>query len=72
MRDNTDHFFTAQCSADAPALRGVTPEEIAVMRELRWWTAEQIEAAVQTGERFFPEDIAARIRRCNPENSSPE
>jgi 8-oxo-dGTP pyrophosphatase MutT (NUDIX family) len=59
MRDNVDYFFTATCPTEAPVLRGVTVEEIAVMREIRWWTAEEIEAS---GERFFPADIVARVR----------
>jgi 8-oxo-dGTP diphosphatase len=59
MRDNVDYFFVARCAADAPALRGVTAEEIAVMREIRWWGAEEIKGS---GERFFPGDIVARVR----------
>jgi 8-oxo-dGTP pyrophosphatase MutT (NUDIX family) len=59
MRDNVDYFFTARCAADAPVLRGATAEEIAVMHEIRWWTAEEIEAS---SERFFPGDLAARVR----------
>ena len=59
MRDNEDFFFTARCAVDAPVLRGVTAEEIAVMREIRWWSAEEIEASA---ERFFPLDLAARVR----------
>jgi len=59
MRDNVDLFFTAMCAEDAPALRGVTPEEIAAMREIRWWSAEEIE---KPGDRFFPADLAERAR----------
>ena len=33
------------------------------MREIRWWTAEEIEAGVAAGgDRFFPVDLAARVR----------
>jgi hypothetical protein len=60
MRDNVDFFFVAICAEDAPALRGVTPDEIAVMREIRWWSAEEIE---NSSERFFPTDLAERVRR---------
>jgi len=63
MRDNVDFFFTARCTEGAPALRGVTPEEIAVMREIRWWSAEEIEGSA---ERFFPADLAARVREFAP------
>jgi ADP-ribose pyrophosphatase YjhB (NUDIX family) len=59
VRDNTDYVFTARCGAGDPALRGVTAEEIALMREVRWWTAEEIEASE---ERIFPVDLAERMR----------
>ena len=59
MRDNVDYFFVARCGVDTPKLCGVTAEEIAVMREIRWWMAEEIEASA---ERFFPVDLAARVR----------
>jgi 8-oxo-dGTP pyrophosphatase MutT (NUDIX family) len=59
MRDNLDFVFTARCGAGEPVLRGVTAEEIEIMKEIRWWTAEEIEAA---GERIFPVDLAARMR----------
>jgi ADP-ribose pyrophosphatase YjhB (NUDIX family) len=71
MRDNTDYFFVARLgtadSQQAPMLRGLTAEEIAVMREVRWWTAEEIAAAIapegqREAERFFPADIVARVR----------
>ena len=42
MRDNIDFVFTARCEADAPALQGVTADEIELMKEIRWWTAEEI------------------------------
>jgi 8-oxo-dGTP diphosphatase len=59
MRDNTDYVFTAWCAGDVPALRGVTADEIELMKEIRWWTAEEIEAS---GERIFPVDLAGRVR----------
>ena len=59
MRDNVDHWFMTRCAADAPELRGVTAEELAMMKEMRWWTAEEIEA---TEERVFPADLAGRMR----------
>ena len=64
MRDNVDYFFVARCGEETPRLSGVTAEEIAVMREIRWWGAEEIEAAIAgRGERFFPVDLAARVRQ---------
>jgi hypothetical protein len=40
-------------------LVGLTEEEIRVMREIRWWSAEEIAASP---ERFFPVDIVERMR----------
>ena len=51
MRDNVDFVFTARCEAEGPALQGVTADEIELMKEIRWWTAEEIEASA---ERIFP------------------
>jgi 8-oxo-dGTP diphosphatase len=63
MRDNVDYVFTARCGAEEPALRGVTAEEIAIMKEIRWWTAEEVESAGNAGaERIFPVDLAGRMR----------
>ena len=59
MRDNVDFVFVAGCGAGEPVMRGVTEEEIAIMKEMRWWTAEEVEAS---GERIFPVDLAGRMR----------
>ncbi len=59
MRANRDYFFRAECAREAPVLKGVTAEEIAVMREIRWWSVEEIEGSE---ERIFPVDLAARVR----------
>ena len=58
MRDNVDFVFVARCDEDEPVLRGVTAEEIDLMREVRWWTVAEIEAS---GERIFPVDLAGRV-----------
>jgi ADP-ribose pyrophosphatase YjhB (NUDIX family) len=58
MRDNLDFVFTAKCAADAPMLHGLTADEIEIMKEIRWWTAEEIE---RSPERIFPADLAARM-----------
>jgi hypothetical protein len=52
----------ARCDAKAPVLRGVTPDEIALMKEIRWWAAEEVEAAMASGERIFPVDLVVRVR----------
>ena len=70
MRDNLDYVFTARCAADAAVLRGVTADEIEIMKEIRWWLAEDIEAALAGGERIFPVDLAARMREFAGEGKS--
>jgi 8-oxo-dGTP pyrophosphatase MutT (NUDIX family) len=67
MRDNTDFYFVARCSAEAPRLQGVTTDEIALMQEIRWWTAEEVEAALGRGENVFPVDLAERMRELGGE-----
>ena len=62
MRDNVDYVFAACCGAEEPVLRGVTADEIAIMKEIRWWRAEEVEAALARGENVFPVDLAVRIR----------
>lgn len=61
LRDNTDFFFTTVCTPEAPHLTGLTPEEIAVMKEARWWTPAEIAEAIAAGTRFFPVDILTRL-----------
>ena len=55
MQDNTDFYFRAECAIDAPKLIGLTAEEIAVMREIRWWTRDEVRL---TTEVIFPEGLA--------------
>lgn len=66
MRDNVDFVFVARCVAEVPVMGGVTPDEIGIMKEIRWWKAEEIEASA---ERIFPVDLAARIRVLGSGNS---
>ena len=64
LRDNHDSVFMAQCSVAAPVLRGVTADEIAIMKEIRWWTAEEVEgSAISAGMKIFPVDPAAQDAR---------
>ena len=62
MRDNLDHWFVARCAAVAPRMKGVTEEELAMMQEMRWWTAAEVEAALADGVKVFPVDLAERMR----------
>lgn len=60
---NFDVFFAAMCAQDAPKLGGVTADEIALMREARWWRLGEL---AQTSERVFPvrlAEIANRVWR---------
>jgi ADP-ribose pyrophosphatase YjhB (NUDIX family) len=57
--ENTDYFFHAECAVHEPHLVGVTADEIRMMREIRWWSAAEIEASE---ERFFPADLAVWMR----------
>ena len=59
MQDNQDFLFRGRCGRYEPRLAGVTAEEIGMMREMRWWTAEEIEGS---RERIFPEQLADRVR----------
>jgi 8-oxo-dGTP pyrophosphatase MutT (NUDIX family) len=61
MCDNLDFYFVARCGAAAPVLRGVTVDEIAIMREIRWWRLEEVEAAMAGGVRIFPVDLVVRM-----------
>jgi 8-oxo-dGTP pyrophosphatase MutT (NUDIX family) len=59
MRDNVDFVFAARCGVDEPVMRGVTEDEIEIMKEIRWWGVEEVEASA---ERIFPVDLAGRMR----------
>jgi 8-oxo-dGTP diphosphatase len=67
MQDNVDFFFRAECGREQPQLIGVTADEREIMKEIRWWSAEEIEAS---RERIFPEGLAGRMRelRAGAEN----
>jgi 8-oxo-dGTP diphosphatase len=58
MQDNVDFLFWARCRRAEPRLIGVTAEEIGIMKEIRWWTAQEIAGA---RERIFPVELAARM-----------
>ncbi len=68
---NFDVFFAAFCARSAPQLTGVTAEEIALLREARWWT---LNALSRSGERIFPAGLARLAREVwlslRPEQTS--
>jgi 8-oxo-dGTP diphosphatase len=59
MQDNTDFLFRAKCRREEPQLMGVTGDEREIMREIRWWSEDEI---AESQERIFPENLAERVR----------
>ncbi len=56
-----DSFFIARCNAAAPVLAGASEAERRVLREMRWWTLEDIDNAA---ERVFPASLAQIAAAC--------
>ena len=61
---NFDVFFAGRCERDAPVLRGVTKDEVRLMREARWWGLAALRA---TGERIYPVGLASLAERVRAE-----
>jgi len=59
MQDNVDFLFRAECGREEPRLIGFTTDEREIMKEVRWWSAAEVEASK---ERIFPEGLAGRMR----------
>jgi 8-oxo-dGTP diphosphatase len=59
MQDNVDFLFLAECGREEPRLVGFTADEREIMKEVRWWSAAEVEASQQ---RIFPEGLAGRMR----------
>jgi 8-oxo-dGTP diphosphatase len=59
MQDNVDFLFRAECRREEPRLIGFTTDEKEIMKEVRWWSAAEVEASK---ERIFPEGLAGRMR----------
>lgn len=57
---NEDVFFATVCGRDAPKLAGVSEDEIRLMQEARWWSAEAIGSS---REKFYPESLAEVAER---------
>ena len=69
---NEDVFFATVCERSAPKLAGVTADEVRLMQEMRWWTAE---ALANTAEAIYPArlaEVAARIWRVVNSTESAE
>jgi 8-oxo-dGTP diphosphatase len=58
---NFDVFFVVRCQHNEPKLAGVTEEEIALMRDIRWWKLEEVAA---TEERIYPSGLADIAREA--------
>jgi 8-oxo-dGTP diphosphatase len=59
MQDNVDFLFRAECRREEPRLMGVTADERKIMKEIRWWSEDDVEASE---ERVFPVNLAERVR----------
>jgi 8-oxo-dGTP diphosphatase len=66
--ENTDVFFAAHLDAAAPRLYGTTAFEAEAMKEVRWWTADDLRA---TQENIFPRELAALMERVSQERLLP-
>jgi 8-oxo-dGTP pyrophosphatase MutT (NUDIX family) len=62
MQDNVDFLFRAHCGREEPRLIGFTTDEKEIMKEVRWWSAVEIEASE---EQIFPVNLAERMRELN-------
>jgi len=62
MQDNVDYLFRAECRHEEPQLIGFTADEREIMKEIRWWSAAEIELSK---ERIFPENLAERMMELN-------
>jgi ADP-ribose pyrophosphatase YjhB (NUDIX family) len=62
MQDNVDFLFLAECGREEPRLVGVTVDEREIMKEIRWWSAAEVEASE---ERIFPVNLAERMREMS-------
>ena len=60
MCDNTDFYFRAECDRDAPKLIGFTVEEMKIMKEIRWWTLEEV---AETNAKIFPANLVPWVRK---------
>jgi 8-oxo-dGTP pyrophosphatase MutT (NUDIX family) len=58
--DNSDAFYLAHFPGGPITLGGVDEQERSVLRELRWWTADEIEASPVP---VYPPDLATAVRR---------
>jgi 8-oxo-dGTP diphosphatase len=59
MQDNVDFLFRAECGREEPRLIGFTADEREIMKEVRWWSASEVEASE---ERIFPVNLGVRMR----------
>lgn len=58
--DATDVFFLARWTGQAFGLAGSSEDERLVLRAARWWSAEEISAAV---EPIYPRDLSETLQR---------
>jgi 8-oxo-dGTP diphosphatase len=66
MQDNVDFLFRAECGREEPRLIGLTTDEKEIMKEVRWWSAAEVE---ESEERIFPVNLAERMREQSERGS---
>ncbi len=57
---NEDVFFATVCDRGAPKLAGVTDDEIRLMQEIRWWSAQDF---VTRPDKLYPEGLPEIVGR---------
>ncbi|WBO24251.1 NUDIX hydrolase [Sphingomonas abietis] len=65
--DNEDDFYVARWPGGPIALDGVDEAERTALKELRWWSAEAIDASAQP---VYPPDLADVVRRLGRAGSA--
>jgi 8-oxo-dGTP diphosphatase len=68
MQDNVDFLFRAQCRREEPRLIGITAEEREIMKEIRWWSEDEVEASE---ERIFPVNLASLTKKNKASGAEP-
>ena len=58
---NEDVFFATVCERAAPRLAGVTADEVRLMQEARWWSAEGLASSAETIYPVGLAEVAGRI-----------
>jgi 8-oxo-dGTP pyrophosphatase MutT (NUDIX family) len=58
--DNVDAFYLAHFAGGPITLGGIDEDERSVLKEVRWWTPDEIDASTDP---VYPPDLADAVRR---------